>query len=358
MQVKTKTVLRRIGALLLWSGALAGFAVLLAASVQEKNSAKCTGMKVTMTGDDRNAFIDEKDIKALILGDRKRNPVGMAISDINISNLEHIVEADPWVRSAQLFIDNQRMLNINVVQRDPLARVFTFSGNSFYLDEQGERIPVSDRFSARVPVFTGFPSDGVKLLKADSVLYKQIGDMARFIATDTFWNAQVEQVTITPDRRFEISPKLGDHVIVFGEGTDIAKKFNKLMVFYKEGLSKAGWNTYSRINIAYEDEVIGTRRDGKSAPPPPMYRDSTGADAAAPVDGDDDPAAPVIAAQSDDDHAAPAPPKPKPAETPKPKPAADKPKPKPKPKPAESRPKPGDRKPKAVYPNNNRNNRN
>lgn len=355
MQSKTKLVFRRIGTLLLWGGALAGFVVLLAAAVQEKDTAKCTGMKVTLTGDDRNAFIDEKDIKALITGDSKRNPVGMAISDININNLEHIVEADPWVRSAQLFIDNQRVLNIEVIQRDPLARVFTFSGNSFYLDEQGERIPVSDRFSARVPVFTGFPSDGVKLQKADSSLYAQISDMARFIATDTFWNAQIEQVAITADRKFEVIPKLGDHVIVFGEGTDIAEKFNKLLVFYREGLSKAGWNTYSRLNIAYQDEVIGTRRDGKSAPPPPMFRDSTTADAAAPSDDDDHVTA--IPAQSDDDHRAapPAPIHPKPADKPKKsvKPASNAKRPEPK-KPA----KPDGQKPKAVYHPNNRNNRN
>lgn len=339
MASKTRTAFRRITVLLLWSGVLAGFVVLLAAAVQEKDTAKCKSIRVVLQGDDRNAFIDENDIKALIMKDRTKNPVGMAISDININNLEHIVEADPWVRSAELFIDNQRVLNIEVVQRDPLARVFTFSGNSFYLDEQGERIPVSDRFSARVPVFTGFPTEAAKLKKEDSLLYRQISAMARHIATDTFWNAQVEQVVITGDRKFEIIPKLGDHVIVFGEGTDIEKKFAKLLLFYREGLSKAGWNTYSRINIAYHEEVIGTRRDGKSAPPPPMYRDSTVADVA-----------------MDDDHSttvATTPPKPaekpktaKPASTTAKKPAAKKPA------------KATGTKPKAVYPNNNRNNRN
>lgn len=339
MNSKTKTALKRVGIVLLWSGVLAGFMVLLIAAVREKDNTKCKGLKVTLKGDDRNAFIDEKDIKALINSkDVKQNPVGMVISDINIGNLERIVERDPWVRSAELFIDNQEILNVVVVQRDPLARVFTFSGNSFYLDEQGERIPVSDRFSARVPVFTGFPTDAVQLKKEDSLLYTQMGEMARFIATDTFWNAQVEQVMITGDRKFEIIPKLGDHVVVFGEGTDIAAKFNKLLIFYREGLSKAGWNTYSRLNIAYHEEVIGTRRDGKSAPPPPMYKDSTVADVA----------------MDNDDHSTPAPaitPKPAEAKAKAAKPAASK-------KPVAKKPEKAEGpKPKAVYnkPNRNRN---
>lgn len=317
MQSKTKTVLRRIGITLLWSGALAGFMVLLIAAVKDKEVSRCKGISVTLKGDDSNAFIDEKDIRALVVRDKQQNPVGKPISEINIANLEKVVEADPWVRSAELFIDNREILNVVVMQRDPLARVFTFTGNSFYLDEQGERIPVSDRFTARVPVFTGYPSDAVKPGKEDSALFAQMLELARFVAKDTFWNAQVEQFVIGGDRKFEIVPKLGDHVIVFGDGTDIAKKFNKLLVFYKEGLNKVGWSTYSRINIAYDEEVIGTRRDGKSAPPPPMYRDST-----------------IVDAVVDDDHTVAPPPKP-----------AAKPKPAEKPKPAAKR----GQKPKAIY---------
>ncbi len=339
MASKTRTAFKRIGILLLWSGVLAGFMVLLVAAMRDKDNTKCSGIRVTLKGDDRNAFIDEKDIRALITKDKQQSPVGMAISDINIANLERTVERDPWVRSAQIFIDNRQILNIVVAQRDPLARIFTFSGNSFYLDEQGERIPVSDRFSARVPVFTGFPTDAVQLKKEDSLLYVQIGNMARYIAADTFWNAQVEQVMITGDRKFELTPKFGDHVVVFGEGTDIPAKFSKLLLFYREGLPKAGWNTYSRINIAYKDEVIGTRRDGKSAPPPPMYKDSTTAD--------------IVV----DDDLRTASPSPKPATARPDKPKAAK--PSASGKPAAKKPeKAGGNKPKAVYKPNNHRNRN
>jgi cell division protein FtsQ len=86
--------------------------------------------------------------------------------------------------------------------------------------------------------------------------------------------AQVEQLMITPDRRFEFVPKLGDQVIVFGEGTDIEKKFTKLLAFYKEGLNKVGWNKYSRINIAFENEVVCTRKDGVPPLEPVLTEDS------------------------------------------------------------------------------------
>lgn len=345
MQPKTKTAMKRIVTVLLWSGVLAGFAVLVAAAVNDKDSAKCKGIRVTLKGDDRNAFVDSKDVKALITADKTLNPTGKPISEVNLAQLEKIVERDPWIRSAQLFIDNNDLLQVEVEQRDPLARVFTFSGNSFYLDGDGERIPVSDRYSARVPVFTNFPADAQKLRKEDSALYAQMRDIAAFIAADTFWNAQVEQVVITEDRKFEFIPKLGDHVVYFGDGTDVANKFDRLLVFYKDGLSKAGWNTYTRLNVAFKEQVIGTRRDGKSAPPPPMYKDSTAADIAANDDDHAATAAPVAAAPSKSADKQPAKQPAKPAAKPAPKKT---------PKPASS----GRQQPRAVYQKPNQRNRN
>jgi cell division protein FtsQ len=241
---------------------LTGFAVLLVAAIQDKDAGKCKSIQVKFEGKDDNFFIESKDIKSLITKDKNLNPIGKSIADINIAELESIVDQDPWVKNAEIYFDNGQQLNIKVIQREPVARVFTFSGNSFYLDGAGEHIPVSSRYAARVPVFTGFPTDAEKLQKPDSLLAAQIVDMGAYIGSDPFWMAQVEQLMITDDRRFEFIPKLGDQVIAFGEGIDIEKKFTKLLAFYKEGLNKVGWNNYTRINIAFENEVVCTRKDG------------------------------------------------------------------------------------------------
>lgn len=274
MQPKTKKALKRIGATLLWMAVMCGFVVLLVAAVQDKEASKCKGIVVKLVGDDSNFFVEEKDIKALIANDKALNPVGMPIRNINIASLEKIVSRDPWVKNAEIFIDNQRKLNIKVTQREPVARVFTVSGSSFYFDRDGDRIPVSSRYAARVPVFTDFPTDAANLQKADSLLAAQVIEMGSFIMADPFWLAQVDQLLITPQREFELTPKLGDHVIAFGDGTDIEKKFNKLLAFYKEGLSKVGWNNYSRIDVAYENEVVCTRRNSAEQLKPLTAADS------------------------------------------------------------------------------------
>jgi cell division protein FtsQ len=251
MQPKTRTALKRIVGALIWLAVLTGFVILLVAAVQNKDEGKCKGVVIKVSGD----FIEEKDIRALIV-----DPTGTPIKNINLVEVEKMVARDPWVKTAQGFIDNQRRLNIKVTQRDPVARLFTNSGSSFYFDKDGDRIPVSARYAANVPVFTGFPTDAPRLDSADSTLAVEVRTIGSYVMADPFWSAQIEQVTITPQREFEMTPKLGDHVIVFGDGNDVDKKFSKLLAFYKEGLNKVGWNNYSRINVSFENEVVCTRR--------------------------------------------------------------------------------------------------
>jgi cell division protein FtsQ len=47
---------------------------------------------------------------------------------------------------------------------------------------------------------------------------------------------------------------------VFGTGDDIEIKFEKLMLFYKEGLSRVGWDKYSTINLKYKNQIVCTKK--------------------------------------------------------------------------------------------------
>jgi cell division protein FtsQ len=46
----------------------------------------------------------------------------------------------------------------------------------------------------------------------------------------------------------------------FGDGSDYEQKFHRLFVFYKEVLSRTGFDKYSRVDIAYAGQVIGTKK--------------------------------------------------------------------------------------------------
>ena len=240
-----------------------GTVAMLIAAIQKKDSQHCNGVNITIRGVSNHFFVDKKDIQQTIRSFSGGDPVGKSIGSFNLHSIEEALQRNVWVKSAQLFFDNNEFLQVNVLEREPVARVFTKAGTTFYLDSSSAMMPLSDKFSARLPVFTNFPSDKKVLRKVDSSLLRGILAVSEALQSDSFLMAMIEQVDITEKRTFEMIPKIGNTVIVFGDDKDVAEKFNKLQVFYKDVIVKAGWNKYSVINLQYRNQVVASRKGAK-----------------------------------------------------------------------------------------------
>jgi cell division protein FtsQ len=256
--LEIKQHIRKILFLSVWLGMGAGLCVLLVAAIRERNHKTCKGYEIEIKGSADKWFIDKKEIGDLLTGGTAIK--GKTIKQIELSKIEARLENNPWIKNAELFFDNSQLLKVRIEERQPFARVFTVTGNSFYIDSSGDYLPLSDKFTARLPVFTGFPSDKQHLSKADSVLMQQVKQVSIYLSANPFWMAQIAQVDITPDRNFEMVPTIGHHIIVFGDGTDCEQKFRRLMIFYQQVLSKTGMDMYEQVNVQYAKQVIGTKK--------------------------------------------------------------------------------------------------
>ena len=56
-------------------------------------------------------------------------------------------------------------------------------------------------------------------------------------------------------------PKVGDHIIEFGTVENAEGKLDKLYTFYTKGLNTIGWEKYEKLNIEFNDKVIGTKKE-------------------------------------------------------------------------------------------------
>jgi cell division protein FtsQ len=97
-------------------------------------------------------------------------------------------------------------------------------------------------------------------------------DLAKHIAADSFFSAQITQIDITTDRKFELTPLIGDHIVRFGEATDIDNKFSRLNAFYRSAWLQHGINTYETIDVQYKNQVVGIKQGTAKA-----YSDSAAA---------------------------------------------------------------------------------
>ena len=244
----------------LWVVLGAASVLLLAAAIRKKDTSRCKGVEITIKGADANVFVDEADIMQGIRQVESGDPVGKPVGAFNLKMMEAQLEKNIWIKSAELFFDNNEVLRVNVQEREPVARVFTATGNSFYIDQELTMLPLSDKFSARLPVFTGFPSDARVLAPADSSLLAEIRDVSLAIQQDTFCMALIDQVDITDRREFDMLPKVGNQLIRFGTGTDAEEKLNKLKLFYKEIMATTGLAEYSVISLQYKNQVVAKKR--------------------------------------------------------------------------------------------------
>ena len=90
---------------------------------------------------------------------------------------------------------------------------------------------------------------------------RQVKNITEVISKSAFWSAQIVQVDITPQRNFEMVPAIGNHIIEFGDGNNVEDKFHRLMVFYKQVMSKTGLSSYERVNVEFARQVVGKKKE-------------------------------------------------------------------------------------------------
>lgn len=244
----------------LWVLIGTGGIVLLVAAMQKKDLKECKGIEINISGVSNNFFIDKSDVQKIITRYAGNNAIGKRIDNFNLVAMETALKKDVWIKNAELFFDNNEILQVAVEEREPVARIFTATGATFYIDSSNMMLPLSEKFSARLPVFTGFPTETKVLSNADSNLLNDIKNISLQIQADSFLMAMIDQVDITSQRTFEMIPKIGDQVIVFGDASDAGRKFRKLQLFYKKVMTKMGWNRYSIINLQYRNQVVAKLR--------------------------------------------------------------------------------------------------
>jgi cell division protein FtsQ len=254
--------------IILWIIIIAGIIVVGGFINIEKKKTICKKFEVNINYDDSYPLITVDDIKDKVykLYD---SVVGKRLVDIDIEKIESIVNQVKYVAKGDVYTTLRGNLEINIIQRKPIVRIINRKNQSFYIDQTGVLFPLGKEYSARVIIANGnikeSLNDTTKLYSFEefselniinpSTLQK-IYLLATYIARDDFLKAQIEQIYVNKNSEFELTPKVGRHVIIFGDIDNMEKKFNKLFVFYKEGLNKTGWDKYKVINLKYDNQVV------------------------------------------------------------------------------------------------------
>lgn len=210
----------------------------------------CTGMRVSVVDSASVNFLASSDIMELVTSSGLL-PDGKKLVDIDADAIENCVKGNPVVESAECYVTPSGRVCLDVSQRVPLFRVISPSG-SYYVDTKASVMPLSKWVTAYIPVATGDISS--------EFACNELVDLVRYISSGNKWKAQITQINVLPSQDIELIPRVGRQLIVFGKISNFERKFRLLDELYSQAFSKTGWDTYGKIDLSYDGQIICTRR--------------------------------------------------------------------------------------------------
>jgi len=227
----------------------------------------CNKVEINIEDENENGFLKTTEVKTLL--ERKSlYPLNRRIDGINTREIENILLKTAFVNTAQCYVTTEGHVKLSLTQRTPIVRVKAENGEDYYIDDNGGVMPN-----------TQYTSDMIIVTGALSKQYacKYISLLASTIMADDLWRNQIEQINVLKDKTIEIVPRVGDHIINIGMLPNsryperrkelvsefVKKQLQRIELFYKYGLSEAGWNKYSYISVEFANQVICTNRDGQ-----------------------------------------------------------------------------------------------
>lgn len=218
----------------------------------------CNKVYITIDNEYNNYFISDREVKDILTRYGNTRLEGLKVEEIDLKSLEIRIKSHKFVRNAQVYRDLAGNINIKIKQNRPIARiVHADSEQDIYIDEEGNSLPLSDRFTARVvPITQSERAPSLRKGFFQDSTGKGYLSLLKYIEKDAFWKAQIAQMHIDAKGKISFLPQVGNETIEFGKPDNIEQKFKKILIFYKKVLPAMGWNKYTRVNVEFNDQII------------------------------------------------------------------------------------------------------
>jgi len=220
------------------------FGFLLSFSLKRFNNAKMENVSINMNQTKTPVyFVDEKDIKDLV---KQFNPT-KKIGDVKIPELEKKINEIPFVDSANVYMNLNGNLNVDIKQRIPIFRL-NKNGKDFYVDEKGVEFPISRNFSYPCMLVMG---------DVDASEYQELGQLVEKIDKDDF--SKKYFIGIKKEKNnYNLLTSDGNYKVEIGDLENIDFKVKGFKTFVEKYLVYQNPNKYKKISVKYNNQIVTT----------------------------------------------------------------------------------------------------
>ena len=232
--------------------------------LSDENNEVCTKVQINIQDKMTNGFLDAKEIKKRLV-EHRMYPLGKLMQIVNTRQIEDMLKKSAFVKTAECYKTQDGDICINITQRMPLVRIKSNNGDDYYLDDNNAVMP-NTKYVSNLIIVTGSVSKWFA--------ERYISILSKTIMSDDLWKNQIEQINVLPGEGIELVPLVGNQIVYIGNLPEsnnpgerqqlitayVQKKLERLKEFYIYGLSQAGWNKYSYINLEFDNQIICKKR--------------------------------------------------------------------------------------------------
>lgn len=190
-------------------------------------------------------YITDETVRRMVLNSQNKTEIG----SLKINEIEKLLDNHAMIEKSEVFCTIDGILNVKIKQRQPLARFYE-EGKFFYMDSQGKKMPLSDSFSARVPLVTG---------NIDEKHWENIYNLIKFIQNDEFLTKNITKINIKRNGEYEFDMRIASFVVIWGDLEEMEQKKANLKAFYKQMEKSNTLNVYKIVNLKYSNQVVCTK---------------------------------------------------------------------------------------------------
>ncbi len=228
-------------------GIIAIMGFLFAFAVKRNENRRLEKSVVVFVGDNP-PFVKQQTVDKLLI-ENKSWASSFKKDELDLNKLENVIDNHKMIEKSQVFVSIDGVLKAVVKQRTPIARFFNES-NSFYLDYKGSIMPLSDNFTAHVPLVFG------KIKQENKV---QITDLFREVYDDAFLKENIIGGEILDNGAVVLRNRNYDFKIYFGIAQNIKEKFKKYKAFFQKADADSSLLKYKMIDLRFEKQVVCTK---------------------------------------------------------------------------------------------------
>lgn len=205
-------------------------------------------VKVKFVGNE-NHFLTQEMVNNL-LKQNFSNPSVIAREALDLRDWEQKLDINKWIARSEVYVDISGNLHAEVEQKKALARVIN-NGMSYYISTEGDTMPLSAGFSARVPLVSGVLNEKNQ---------QKFVEVLKKITEDDFMKEMITGIRINPDQTLNLTSRAHDADIEFGHMKEIDRKLTNYKIFMHYAENDTIMQNYKNINLRFTEQVICTKQ--------------------------------------------------------------------------------------------------